>query len=97
LKEKVNTIFDQFGIKVKYVLQKITDIHLYSKIQDEAEGGGDITYIYIFGAIATFMLIIACINYMNLATGPICQSLKGGGIAESNGFAKTSIGHTVHD
>jgi putative ABC transport system permease protein len=68
LKEKVNTIFDQFGIKVKYELQPILDIHLYSKIQDEAEAGGDISYIYIFASVAIFMLIIACINYMNLAT-----------------------------
>src|SRR5687768_18605324 len=50
------------------ILQRITDIQLHSKIADEAEEGGDISYIYIFGAIAAFMLIIACINYMNLAT-----------------------------
>ena len=68
IKERVNPVFEQFGIKVAYELQRITDIHLYSKIQDEAEEGGDISYIYIFGAIASFMIIIASINYMNLAT-----------------------------
>src|SRR3546814_2890268 len=55
-------------ISIKYELQPILDIHLYSKIQDEAEDGGDISYIYIFASVAAFMLIIACINYMNLAT-----------------------------
>lgn len=67
-KEKVDPVFAQVGVKVKYRLQRITDIHLYSKIQDEAEAGGDISYIYIFGAVAAFMLLIACINYMNLST-----------------------------
>ena len=68
IKEKVDPIFEQYGVTIKYELQPILDIHLYSKIQDEAEEGGDITYIYIFASVALFMLIIACINYMNLAT-----------------------------
>lgn len=67
-KEKVDPVFAEVGVSVKYRLQRITDIHLYSKIQDEAEAGGDISYIYIFGSVAVFMLVIACINYMNLAT-----------------------------
>jgi len=64
IKKKVNPIFDQFGIKRSGMnCQKITDIHLHSKDQDEAEEGGDILHIYIFSAVATcFMLIIACIN-----------------------------------
>ena len=66
--QKVDPIFKDVGISIKYELQPIADIHLHSKIQDEAESGGDISYIYIFGAIACFMIIIACINYMNLAT-----------------------------
>ena len=67
VKEKVNPVFERMGVKVKYELQPITDIHLYSKIQDEAEAGGDMSYIYIFTAIASFMILIACINYLNLA------------------------------
>src|SRR5262249_32867923 len=52
IKERVDPVFEQVGVKVKYALQRITDIHLHSKIQDEAEAGGDISYIYIFGAVA---------------------------------------------
>ncbi len=66
--EKVDPVFAEVGVKARYRLQRITDIHLHSKIQDEAEAGGDISYIYIFGAVAAFMMLIACINYMNLAT-----------------------------
>ena len=90
LKEKVNPIFDQYGISVKYELQKITDIHLHSKIQDEAEAGGDISYIYIFSAVAAFMLIIACINYMNLATARSANRSK------EVGLRKVMGSHRIH-
>ena len=49
-------------------LQKLTDIHLYSHTDSEVEPTGDIRYIYLFSAIGLFILLIACINYMNLAT-----------------------------
>jgi len=91
IKEKVNPIFDQFGIKVRYELQKITDIHLHSKIQDEAEEGGDISYIYIFSAVATFMLIIACINYMNLATARSANRAKEVGLRKVMGSQRGQL------
>jgi len=50
-------------------LQRLKDIHLYSShIQFSIEGQGNIKYVYIFSVIALFVLIIACINFMNLAT-----------------------------
>ncbi|MBD0257087.1 MAG: ABC transporter permease, partial [Cytophagales bacterium] len=49
-------------------LQKLTDIHLRSHLDSEIEANGDINYIYIFSAIGVLVLLIACINYMNLAT-----------------------------
>lgn len=91
IKENVNPIFEQYGITVRYELQKITDIHLYSKIQDEAEEGGDISYIYIFGAVATFMLIIACINYMNLATARSANRAKEVGIRKVMGSQRGQL------
>ena len=64
----VAVIFDQFDIKVKYELLPLLDIHLKSDFQGEPEPTGTMSYIYIFLAIGFFMLLIACINYMNLAT-----------------------------
>jgi putative ABC transport system permease protein len=52
----------------KLGLQKLTDIHLRSHTDYEAEPNGDIKRVYIFSAIALFILLIACINYMNLST-----------------------------
>jgi putative ABC transport system permease protein len=49
-------------------LRKVSDIHLYSHKDDEIEENGDIKRVYIFSAIALFILLIACINYMNLST-----------------------------
>ena len=49
-------------------LQKLPDIHLRSHTDYEAEENGDIKRVYIFSAIALFILLIACINYMNLST-----------------------------
>lgn len=89
--EKVNPIFDEFGIKVKYELQPILDIHLYSKIADEAEEGGDISYIYIFSAVAAFMIIIACINYMNLATARSAGRAKEVGLRKVMGSARRQL------
>ncbi len=64
----VATIFDQFDIKIKYELIALPDIHLSSDFEGEPEPVGEMGFIYIFGAVALFMLLIACINYMNLAT-----------------------------
>lgn len=88
---KVNPIFERMGIKIQYELQKITDIHLYSKIQDEAEEGGDISYIYIFSIVAAFMLIIASINYMNLATARSFKRAKEVGIRKVMGSLKGQL------
>jgi putative ABC transport system permease protein len=58
----------EFGQQMAYHLQKVSDIHLKSHIQDEIEANGNIQYIYIFSIVAIFVLIIACINFVNLAT-----------------------------
>lgn len=91
VKEKVNPVFAEVGVKVQYSLQRITDIHLHSKIQDEAEGGGDISYIYIFSAVAAFMLIIACINYMNLATARSANRAKEVGLRKVMGSQRGQL------
>lgn len=91
IKEKVDPIFEQYGISIRYELQPILDIHLYSKIQDEAEEGGDISYIYIFASVAAFMLIIACINYMNLATARSINRAREVGVRKVMGSLRRQL------
>lgn len=58
----------KYGQKCFYYLQPLTDIHLKSHLEGEIEGNGDIRYVYVFSLIAVFILVIACINFMNLTT-----------------------------
>lgn len=58
----------KYGTKMFYYLQPLTDIHLKSNLDGELEGNGDVRYVYVFSLIAVFILLIACINFMNLST-----------------------------
>ncbi|MBC8152048.1 MAG: ABC transporter permease [Bacteroidetes bacterium] len=71
-------------------LQPLTDIHLRSDLKPESqlEPGGDIRYVYIFGAIALFMLLLACINFMNLSTASATKRAKEVGIRKVMGSEK---------
>jgi putative ABC transport system permease protein len=60
--------FEQSGNSYGYRIQAMTDIHLHSNLQYEMESGGNPMYVYIFMVIAVLILVIACINFMNLAT-----------------------------
>ncbi len=84
-------IFKPYGISFKYELQNIRDIHLYSKAQGEAGVNGDISYIYIFLAVAFFMLLIAGINYMNLSTALSMRRAREVGIRKIMGSLKRQI------
>jgi len=64
----MKTIFERMKIKIEYILEPLTRIHLYSKNANEPKPTGSITYIYIFGIVAIFLVLIAAMNYMNLAT-----------------------------
>lgn len=72
-------------------LQKLTDIHLYSHTDTEVEPNGDITRVYIFSAIALFILLIACINYMNLSTARSALRAKEIGIRKVSGAQRREL------
>jgi putative ABC transport system permease protein len=61
-------IFGPLNIKIEYILEPITRIHLFSTNAGEPEPTGSITYVYIFAIVALFLVLIAAMNYMNLAT-----------------------------
>ena len=52
----------------KFAIQSVLDIHLHSHLADEAEVNGDVQYLYLFGSISVLILLIACINFVNLST-----------------------------
>ncbi len=58
------------------LLQKVTDIHLHSHTSKELETNGDIRYVNLFAIVALFVLVIACINFMNLSTARATQRAR---------------------
>jgi putative ABC transport system permease protein len=75
----------------KLGLQKLTDIHLYSHTDYEAEPNGDMSRVYIFAAIGLFILLIACINYMNLSTARSALRAREIGIRKVIGARKKGL------
>ena len=72
-------------------LTALTDIHLYSHKDQELEENGDIKRVYIFSAIALFILLIACINYMNLSTARSVLRAKEIGVRKVIGAGKGEL------
>ena len=72
-------------------LQPLTDIHLHSHLDEEIEENGDAGRVTVFGAIALFILLIACINYMNLSTARSALRAKEIGIRKVSGAVRQEI------
>ncbi len=72
--------FIEKGNSAGLFLQRLTDIHLHSDLNGDLSAPGDIRYVYIFGVIAFFMLLIACINFMNLSTAGASRRAREVGI-----------------
>ena len=79
--------------KPEIFLQNVKKIHLYSsgKYAFDLPGHGDITYVSILGIVAFFILIIACINFMSLATAQSTKRAKEIGMRKVAGANKTKI------
>jgi putative ABC transport system permease protein len=66
----------QLDFKMELFLQPLRSIHLHSHLDDEMEPSGNVAYIRIMATIASFILLIACINFMNLSTALSAQRAK---------------------
>jgi putative ABC transport system permease protein len=75
----------------RYYLQPLTRIHLYSDFNFDMGGHGDIQYVYIFFIVAIFILLLACINFMNLATARAINREKEIGMRKVVGARKKDI------
>ncbi|HZY38808.1 MAG TPA: FtsX-like permease family protein, partial [Mucilaginibacter sp.] len=75
----------------KFLLQPITDIHLHSASKYELEPSGDIHYVYIFAALAIFVLLLACINFTNLSTAAATKRAKEIGVRKVLGSEKNKL------
>ncbi len=86
LEQGLGIKFDEFreqGGIYSYYIYPIADSHLKAGLPDDIEPGGDITYVYIFSGVGLFILLLACINFMNLSTA------RSAGRAKEVGLRKT--------
>ncbi len=83
--------FRKSGNDIGFNLQPLTDIHLHSDLTGDMQPSGDIQYVYIFSAVAIFMLLIACINFMNLSTAGASKRAKEVGIRKVMGSLKMQL------
>jgi putative ABC transport system permease protein len=83
--------FEKAGNHLTYTLFPILDIHLRSNKVAEMGPNGNIQYVYIFSIVALFILLIACINFMNLATARSANRAKEVGVRKVLGTEKSSL------
>ncbi len=83
--------YQEAGNGYRYFLQPLSDIHLKSNLEGELGTNGNLAYVYIFISIAIFILIIASINFMNLATAKSADRAKEVGIRKVMGSNKKQL------
>ncbi len=76
---------------VSYRLQPLTDIHLYSDYRGEIGANSDIRYVWLLLALAATILLLACINYTNLATARFTQRAKEIGVRKAVGAQRGQL------
>lgn len=83
--------FEASGNKLEYTLMPLTAIHLHSDLTAELRANGNITYVYLFATIAMFILVIACINFMNLSTARSSNRAKEVGVRKVMGSLRSHL------
>ncbi|CAD5267748.1 MULTISPECIES: ABC transporter permease [unclassified Imperialibacter] len=83
--------FAEAGNNIGYYMTPVTDIHLHSQVDAQLGPPGDIKYVYIFSAVAAFILIIACVNFMNLATARSANRAKEVGVRKVMGAYRHNL------
>lgn len=95
LQAQINSSLDELkqkGNHFIYHLRPLTDIHLHANNQYEIEVNGDASYVYIFSVIAILILLIACVNFMNLSTARSANRAREVGIRKVAGSPR---GHLI--
>jgi putative ABC transport system permease protein len=82
---------EEGGMKQEYFLQPVGDIHLHSHLIAELGRPGNPLYLYIFSAVGLVILLLACINFMNLATARSANRAKEVGMRKVIGANRTQL------
>lgn len=91
LEKNINYKYQEVGVTVHMFVQSLRDLHLRSNLDYDTDTRGSLTMNYIFLAIALFILAIACINFMNLATARSMKRAKEVGLRKVVGADRKQI------
>jgi putative ABC transport system permease protein len=91
LEKYLGPILQRLNLSISVRLQSLKNIHLHSNLDAEIRANSDIRYIYIFSAIALFVLLIACINFMNLSTARSANRAQEVGMRKVVGAEKKQL------
>lgn len=83
--------YPESGNDFNYFLQPVEDIHLKSNLSVEIQANSDITYVYLLIAVVGFILIISCINFINLATARSAERAKEVGVRKVLGSRRALL------
>ncbi|MFM7857038.1 MAG: ABC transporter permease, partial [Flammeovirgaceae bacterium] len=83
--------FRESGSEYGYVPYVFLDTHLHSKWRDDMEPAGNIAYVYVFAGVGAFILLIACINFMNLSTARSAGRAKEVGLRKTMGSIRSQM------
>jgi putative ABC transport system permease protein len=81
----------QFGRKKILTLQPLDEIRLHSTMKNQEDAGNSILYVYMIATIGIMILVLACINFMNLTTAKSAQRASEVGIRKSMGAQRTNL------
>ena len=92
VKEHLESFLKAIGGKMTFTFQALARVHLYSRFtMDLAANNGSVQYIYMFGAIALFIIGIACVNFMNLATAQSAKRAREIGMRKVVGASRPAL------
>lgn len=89
--KNINSMLEEVGVSWKFFLQPLADVHLDSSINWDIETKGSRTRLFLFVAVTFIILVIACINFINLTTAGALNRMKEVGIRKVSGAGRRQI------
>jgi putative ABC transport system permease protein len=87
----LSPLLSSIGGSARYELQPLTSIYLHSQLENELERTGDMAYVWLFSGIGLFILLLACLNFMNLSTARSANRAKEVGLRKVVGAQRAQL------
>ncbi len=91
LEKHINYKYRNYGVEVHFKFDRLQDIYLHSSAPEHLFISGNVSNLFIFGAVAIFILLIACINFMNLSTARFSTRTREVGVRKAFGADRAQL------